>query len=108
MTYAANTAYLSQYETEVILRDGSSILLRPIRTDDTERWLVFLSKLSMHAKYLRFHQVPAPSTQGLGSVYILRVSSLVRDSKKWIQLLQGAKKRSWQLRLSSLREVYSM
>ncbi len=58
MTYAANTAYPSQYETEVILRDGSSILLRPIRADDTERWLVFLSKLSVHTKYLRFHQVP--------------------------------------------------
>ena len=58
MTNEANTAYPAQYETEVILRDGSSILLRPIRPDDTERWLTFLSKLSTHTKYLRFRQVP--------------------------------------------------
>jgi len=53
-----NTAYPSQYETEVLLRDGSRILLRPIRVEDTERWLAFVRRLSRRTKYLRFHHMP--------------------------------------------------
>ena len=53
-----NMAYPSQYETEVLLKDGSRILLRPIRLDDIERWLAFVNGLSRHTKYLRFHHVP--------------------------------------------------
>lgn len=53
-----NTAYPSQYETEVLLKDGSRILLRPIRREDTERWLAFVRRLSRRTKYLRFHYVP--------------------------------------------------
>ena len=52
------TDYPSKYETEVVLHDGSRILLRPIRKDDTELWLAFLSRLSTHTKYLRFNHVP--------------------------------------------------
>jgi len=51
-------AYPSQYETELVLRDGSVVLLRPIRHDDTERWLDFIHRLSSRTKYLRFHHVP--------------------------------------------------
>jgi RimJ/RimL family protein N-acetyltransferase len=51
-------AYPSQYETELVLRDGSIVLLRPIRHDDTERWLDFIHRLSTRTKYLRFHHVP--------------------------------------------------
>jgi predicted CoA-binding protein/RimJ/RimL family protein N-acetyltransferase len=58
MTTGTKTAYPSQYENEVLLRDGSRILLRPIRIDDTKRWIAFLSRLSTHTKYLRFHHVP--------------------------------------------------
>jgi acetyl coenzyme A synthetase (ADP forming)-like protein len=53
-----NTAYPVQYETEVLLKDGSRILLRPIKKDDVERWLNFISRLSDRTKYLRFHSVP--------------------------------------------------
>ncbi len=53
-----NTAYPLQYETEVLLKDGSRILLRPIRREDTERWLAFVRRLSRRTKYLRFHYVP--------------------------------------------------
>lgn len=49
--------YPSQYETEVTLKDGLRILLRPIRQEDTERWLAFVNKLSLDTKYLRFHHV---------------------------------------------------
>ena len=53
-----DTDYPSQYKTEVILKDGSSMLLRPIKRDDTERWLAFVSSLSKRTKYLRFHSLP--------------------------------------------------
>ena len=39
--------YPSQHETEVLLRDGSRMLLRPIRRDDTEAWLAFVSGISL-------------------------------------------------------------
>jgi len=52
------TGYPTQYETEVLLRDGSRILIRPIRTDDAERWLSFVTRLSDRTKYLRFHSLP--------------------------------------------------
>lgn len=55
--------YPSGYETDVVLKDGSRILLRPITKDDTERWLDFMSRLSTHTKYLRFHHVPKNPTQ---------------------------------------------
>jgi len=58
MTVAANATYPSQYETEVLLKDGSRILLRPIRRDDTERWLAFFRRLSQQTKYLRFQRDP--------------------------------------------------
>jgi len=50
-----NVAYPSQYETDVLLKDGSRILLRPIKKEDTELWLTFVNGLSPHTKYLRFH-----------------------------------------------------
>ena len=52
-----NTAYPSQYETDVLLKDGSRILLRPIKREDTEHWLTFVNGLSPHTRYLRFHHV---------------------------------------------------
>jgi acetyltransferase len=50
-------AYPSEYETEVVLKNGSSILVRPIRADDIEGWVAFISRLSSRTKYLRFHHV---------------------------------------------------
>jgi len=53
-----NTAYPSQYETEVLLKDGSRILLRPIRQEDAEHCLEFVRRLSHRTRYLSFHHVP--------------------------------------------------
>ncbi len=53
-----DAAYPSQYETEVLLKDGSRMLLRPIRQDDTERWLAFYKRQSEQSKYLRFQRDP--------------------------------------------------
>ncbi len=58
MSGEINTAYPSQYETEVLLKDGARMRLRPIKKEDVERWLAFISRLSKRTKYLRFHYVP--------------------------------------------------
>ena len=54
----SETAYPVQYKTEVLLKDGSSILLRPIRVDDVKGWVEFVGRLSDRTKYLRFHHMP--------------------------------------------------
>jgi acetyl coenzyme A synthetase (ADP forming)-like protein len=54
----SETTYPAQYETEVLLKDGSSILLRPIRVEDAGSWVEFVGRLSAQTKYLRFHNVP--------------------------------------------------
>ncbi|MFH1088140.1 MAG: GNAT family N-acetyltransferase [Chloroflexota bacterium] len=48
----------SQYKAEVLLKDGSRITLRPMRRDDAELWVDFVSRLSPHSKYLHFHHAP--------------------------------------------------
>jgi len=58
MSNEMKAAYPSQYETDVLLKDGSRILLRPIKRSDTERWLGFVRRLSRRTKYLCFHHVP--------------------------------------------------
>jgi len=52
------TTYPAQYETEVLLKDGSSMLLRPIKVDDASGWAEFVGRLSAQTKYLRFHYGP--------------------------------------------------
>jgi acetyltransferase len=49
--------YPSQYESEVVLKDGSRLRLRPIRPEDAEAWMDFVSRLGLYTKYLRFHHV---------------------------------------------------
>ena len=58
MDRETNGVYPSQYKAELLLEDGSRIMLRPIEMGDTDRWLSFVSNLSIHTKYLRFHHVP--------------------------------------------------
>jgi acetate---CoA ligase (ADP-forming) len=58
MAGQGDAAYPAQYETEVLLKDGSRIFLRPIKRDDVDRWLDFISRLSQRTLYLRFHYMP--------------------------------------------------
>ncbi|HSL66411.1 MAG TPA: GNAT family N-acetyltransferase [Gaiellaceae bacterium] len=44
---------------DVILRDGSTLRLRPPVRDDAEALLAFFSSLSERSLYLRFHGIPA-------------------------------------------------
>lgn len=58
MAHEVDIGYPSHHETEALLKDGSRLLLRPIKRDDTEAWLAFLSGISPRTKYLRFHSLP--------------------------------------------------
>ena len=49
--------YPLQYESSLLLKDGSQLKLRPIRKEDVQAWLAFVSRLGAHTKYLRFHHV---------------------------------------------------
>jgi acyl-CoA synthetase (NDP forming)/RimJ/RimL family protein N-acetyltransferase len=46
--------YPAQWEADVVLRDGSTCHLRPIRPDDADRLVVFHSRLSEETVYYRY------------------------------------------------------
>lgn len=46
-----------RYEKAVVLRDGSTLHLRPIRCDDENRFHALFYRLSPYTVYLRFHHV---------------------------------------------------
>jgi acetate---CoA ligase (ADP-forming) len=60
---------LRRYEADIILRDGSKVHLRPIRSDDTDAWLFLFSRLSPRTIYLRFHHVIAEVTKAEAETY---------------------------------------
>ena len=43
---------------DVILRDGTTLRLRPPRREDTEELIEFFRALSQRSLYLRFHGFP--------------------------------------------------
>jgi acetyl coenzyme A synthetase (ADP forming)-like protein len=55
----SETSYPSQYETNIVLKDGASILARPIKRDDARGWIDFVSRLSPRTRYLRFQHAIA-------------------------------------------------
>ncbi|MFP3879797.1 MAG: GNAT family N-acetyltransferase [Dehalococcoidia bacterium] len=59
----AKTEYPSEYETDAVLKDGSRILLRPIKKEDVGKWLSFMSRVAEYAKYLRLHGAPRELTE---------------------------------------------
>jgi len=65
----AKKEYPSLYETDAVLKDGSRILLRPIKKEDVDRWLSFMSRVGEYAKYLRFHGAPKELTEEEASKY---------------------------------------
>jgi hypothetical protein len=70
--------YLSQYESEVLLKDSSRLRIRPIRLEDAEAWTDFVSRLGRYTKYLRFHHVL--KKMGMeDALYLLRMSEACRQ-----------------------------
>jgi acetate---CoA ligase (ADP-forming) len=51
-------AYPSQYEADVVLRDGRTLRLRPVRPDDDRRLLELFERMSEQSLYYRFMTVP--------------------------------------------------
>ena len=56
-----HAAYPAQRATDVVLRDGSTVHIRPVRPDDEPRLLVFFRSLSEQSRVLRFFS-PASDT----------------------------------------------
>ena len=44
---------------DVVLRDGTTLRLRPPGRDDAEELLAFLKRLSRESLYMRFHGFPS-------------------------------------------------
>ncbi len=63
MSRPAATRLPARYTRTVVLRDGSSLVLRPIRPDDQERLVRLFSRLSPQTVYLRFHRAVDRLTQ---------------------------------------------
>lgn len=63
MAQPAHVSYPAGYEVDVLLKDGSTVRLRPIRPDDDEAMLAFFDRLSPRALYLRFHHAVAQMTK---------------------------------------------
>jgi acetyl coenzyme A synthetase (ADP forming)-like protein len=54
----ATTAPPSRYEADVVLRDGRTLRLRPVRPDDDQRLLELFHRMSEQSLYYRFMTVP--------------------------------------------------
>ncbi|MFO8010336.1 MAG: GNAT family N-acetyltransferase [Dehalococcoidia bacterium] len=52
-----------KYKTAVLLRDGSTLYLRPVGPEDHDKIVNLFSRLSQHSLYLRFHHVLAHMSQ---------------------------------------------
>ncbi|RLB70532.1 MAG: hypothetical protein DRH04_03420 [Deltaproteobacteria bacterium] len=52
--HLATTPYPNQYEFHAVLRDGTKVLVRPIRPEDAEAHYAFVSSLSRQTSYYRF------------------------------------------------------
>ena len=48
------STYPTRYETDILLRDGSSLHLRPIKPDDVQALLEFHNRLSPRSVYFRY------------------------------------------------------
>lgn len=49
---------LSKYSGKVVLKDGSTMLFRPVRKDDAQDWLFFYNRLSAETDCLRLQRIP--------------------------------------------------
>ncbi len=59
----AHFRYPTEYESDVLLKDGSTVHLRPIRPDDDEAMIALFSRFSQRTVYFRFHHMIARMTK---------------------------------------------
>ena len=48
----------ADYSTDVVLRDGTTIHIRPVRPDDDRELLDLFQRMSEQSLYYRFHSIP--------------------------------------------------
>lgn len=49
--------YPSEYELDVVLRDGAGVLIRPIRPDDADLFMDLFDRMGAESRYFRFFRV---------------------------------------------------
>jgi acetyl coenzyme A synthetase (ADP forming)-like protein len=84
--------YPVEYESDVVLRDGSTLRLRPIRSEDAPALLEFFQALSPESLYFRFMALPRLDThrvKALASVDYEREFALIGESRRGIVALAG-------------------
>jgi acyl-CoA synthetase (NDP forming)/RimJ/RimL family protein N-acetyltransferase len=63
---ASTPLYPAEWESDVVLADGGTVLLRPLRPDDDDRLRTLYEQLSDESLYLRFFSaIPAPTATTL-------------------------------------------
>ncbi|HSC28344.1 MAG TPA: GNAT family N-acetyltransferase [Vicinamibacterales bacterium] len=66
-THMAVSSYPSEYDSDVVLRDGTTLHLRPIRPDDDAGLLEMFSRMSQESLYYRFMSVPRMDLQKMSA-----------------------------------------
>ena len=61
------TTYPAQFESDVVLRTGRTLHIRPIRPEDTDRLLRFYADLSPASLHARFFDIPSPERAAASS-----------------------------------------
>jgi acetyl coenzyme A synthetase (ADP forming)-like protein len=85
-------SYPVEFESDVVLRDGSTLRLRPVRPEDAPALLQFFEALSPESLYFRFMSVPkidGHRVQALANVDYDKEFALVGESRRGIVALAG-------------------
>jgi len=88
----ADLEFLLQYDSDVVLRDGSTLHLRPIRPADRQAVATFYRQLSQQSLYFRFFTVPkleGEKLDALLSVDYERQFAMVGDLRGRIVAVAG-------------------
>src|SRR3970040_2261165 len=88
----ASFDFFMQYDTDVVLRDGSTLHLRPVRPEDRARIVEFYRRLSNESLYFRFFTVPkleGPKLDTLLAVDYENQFALVGDLRERIVAVAG-------------------
>jgi acetyl coenzyme A synthetase (ADP forming)-like protein len=87
-----SVTYPLEFESDVVLRDGSTLRLRPVRLEDETPLLEFFNALSPESLYFRFMAVPridVHRVKALATVDYENEFALVGESQRGIVALAG-------------------
>jgi acetyl coenzyme A synthetase (ADP forming)-like protein len=83
------TSYPSEYELDVVIRDGDVVHIRPVRPDDADRHRAFMALLGRESRFFRFFQVKEALTDEETEYFVNvdyhdRMALVVLDGDKMI------------------------